>query len=115
MKFILTIHDRKGVELNEGDVVAVFDRRNYTFFAEVKWLESEQVLTPFHTFSFHSFEKVDKVPENATLSTEERYKIWYLPEAEKDNEDGNFEKYLSGWRECEYLLENRCYRINKTK
>lgn len=113
MKFELTIHDRKGTELKEGDVVAVYDRRAYTFFAEVKWLESEQVLTPFHTFSFHSFEKVDSVPENAIQSTEERYKIWYLEESEEDNEDGNFEKYLSSWRDCESLLEKRAFRINK--
>lgn len=115
MKFQLTIHDRKGTELKQGDIVAVHDRREYTFFAEVKWLEDEQVLTPFHTFSFHSFEKVDSVPANAIQSTEERYKIWYLPEAEKNNEDKSFEKYLSGWRECENLIENRCYRINLIK
>lgn len=119
--FKLTLHDRKGTELKEGDIVAISNTSSmrqgqyFNFFAEVKWLEKEQIIAPFHTFSFHSFEKVDKVPENAILSTEERYKIWYIgnEEATEDEVSEVFNKYLIDWRECETFIEKRTYRINK--
>jgi hypothetical protein len=111
--FILKIYDRKGIELNLGDIVKVSDREGFHFFSEVKYLEAEKSLAPFHTFSFHSFEKVDKVPEGARKSTEERYNVWYLPTAIPDEEPEIGEKYLADWRQCEHLLEQKCYRIEK--
>lgn len=115
--FTLTVHDRKGNKLSEGDIVQISEGRHFTFWAEVKFLEQEQVLAPFHTFSFHSFEKVKEVPPEAVKSTEIRYGIWYL-QADEDNLDedaGQFERYLSSWRECEHLLSDRVYRIQKIK
>ena len=113
--FILKLQDRKCNELKEGDIVKISDGKSFTFFAEVKYLEREGVITPFHTFSFHSFEKVDKVPDNAIKSTEERYDIWYLyrEEAEEDKEAEDFEKYLMSWLECEHHLEKRSWKIQK--
>jgi len=114
--FKLTLHDRNGVELKEGDIVKISNGRDFSFFAEVKWLEKEQVLTPFHTFSFHSFEKVDKVPDNARKGNEERYGIWFMYEdegREHDEKQEYFDKYLADWRQCEHLLDNKCYRITK--
>lgn len=116
--FTLTIHDRNGTPLKLGDIVKISDGRRFTFFAEVKYLEKEKTLTPFHTFTFHSFEKVDKVPENAVMSTEERYKIWYIESDEDGEEDTGAkeaENYLMSWRDCEYNLEKRMYRIEMIK
>lgn len=111
--FKLTLHDRKGTELKQGDIVKISDRHHFTFFCEVKYLEKEKVLAPFHTFSFHSFEKVDAVPANALKSSEERYGIWYLqPEnAEEDPNSETFHQYLMSWRECESMINHRSYRI----
>lgn len=111
--FILKLFDRKGVELHLGDIVKISDGKRFTFFCEVKFLEKENAITPFHTFSFHSVEKVDSVPPEAIKSTEERYNIWYqyLEEAENDPRPYLFEKYLMDWRQCEHLINNRCYQI----
>ena len=113
--FILKLYDRKGTQLHEGDYVKISDGKQFTFFAEVKYLEKEGVIAPFHTFSFHSFEKVNEIPENAIKSTEERYGIWYLhrEDSEIDSDAEYFEKYLLSWRECEHHLEKRCWRILK--
>lgn len=113
--FTLTIHDRNGNQLNEGDIVEIHNGRHFTFWAEVKYLQEEQTIAPFHTFSFSSVEKVDKVPENAVKSTETRYGIWFLQDQEQhlQEDEGQFEKFLASWRECEYQLNQRCYRINK--
>lgn len=113
--FTLKIFDRKGKELKEGDVVAVSNKENFQFYAEVKYLEEEQTITPFHTFTFHSFEKVDSLPKNAVKSTEKRYGIWFVvnDEAKKDDISDIFEKYLISWRECEIFIKNRCWRITK--
>lgn len=107
--FILKLFDRKGNELKEGDYVKVSNGKEFTFFAEVKYIESEGIITPFHTFSFHSFEKVDKIPDEAKKSTEERYDIWYMysDDAEQDDKAHDFEKYLMSWRECEHHLEKK--------
>lgn len=111
--FKLTIHDRNGVKLKEGDIVKMSDNR-MIFFAEIKYLEKEKVLTPFHTFSFHSVEKVDRLPETAIKSTEERYGIWFMPTTEFEDQGREaFSKYLMSWRECEHLLEKRMWRIEK--
>lgn len=111
--FELKLFDRKGQELKLGDIVKISDGKNFKFFCEVTYLDNEKIIAPFHTFSFHSFEKVDAVPANAMLSSEERYKIWYLlwEEAEVDENSEKFNDYLMGWRQCEHLIDNRCYRI----
>jgi len=113
--FTLTLHDRKGIQLNEGDIVKISDGRNFNFYAEVKYLEPEMVIAPFHTFSYHSFVKVDSVPDGALKSTEERYGIWYLPDEVKEtDEDGDeFKDYLMSWRHCESAIERRSWRITK--
>jgi hypothetical protein len=111
--FKLELYDRLGNKLNMGDIVKISDGKNFSFYAEVKYLENEKCITPFHTFSFHSFEKVDAVPEHAKKSTEERYNIWYTHSPEKDEKEAAeyAEKYLIDWRQCEHLLEKRCFRI----
>ena len=109
--FKLKLYDRNGVELKLGDIVKVISGRNFQFFAEVKYLPDEQVITPFGTFSFHSFEKVDTLPDNAVKSTEERYNIWYSEDPEKDDQAEDFKSYLLDWRECETNIEKRLWRI----
>lgn len=114
--FVLTLHDRKGKELKEGNLVKVSDGKEngFRFIAEVKYLKEKQCIAPFHTFSFHSFEKVESVPEGFKPGTgEEGYKIWYTNNPEKDLTYKEHEKYLMDWRECEHLLEEGCFRIKK--
>ncbi len=114
--FKLKLFDRNKKELQEGDIVKISDGRRFTFWCQVKYLDDEKVIAPFHTFSFHSFVKVNEVPANATKSTEERYNIWYVydEDAEADKEANLFEKYLSDWRVCEHLIDGRCFDIEKT-
>lgn len=113
--FTLKLFDRLGNELKEGDFVKISNGKEFTFFAEVKYIESQGIITPFHTFSFHSFEKVDKIPAEAKKSSEDRYDIWYIysDKAEQDNKAPDFEKYLMSWRECEINIEKRCWAISK--
>jgi len=121
--FILTIHDRNGVQLKEGDFVKILDNGGrLTFFAEVKYLPQEMIITPFHTFSFSELEKVENneagqpdIPSTAVLSTEERYKIYYLPDPIKTTQENheNFSRFLMDWRQCESHLEKRMWRIKK--
>ena len=113
--FTLKLYDRKGIELNLGDIVKISDGRWIEFFAEITYLEKDKCIAPFHTFSFHSFEKVDKVPENALRATEERYNVYYLINKEEDYEAKNYESYLTEWRSCEHLLEKGYYRIIKAE
>ena len=111
--FILELYDRDGNKLNIGDYVAISDGKNFTFYSEVKYLADKGVITPFHTFSFHSFIKVDSIPDNAIKSTELSYDIWYVSKISSDN-DKNGEaarEYLMSWRECEIPLQKRCWRI----
>lgn len=114
-RFILQLRDRKGNPLNEGDIVKISNGREFTFFSEVKWLKEEKAIAPFHTFSFHSFEKVDKVPNHAKASTETRYKIWYSHNPEKDDVAKEFEGYLMDWRACEHILETSCFTLEPVK
>jgi len=109
--FGLTLYDRKGKKLNMGDIVKVSLRGEFNFYSEVKYLADEKKIAPFHTFSFHSFEKVDSIPANAVKSTETRYNIWYTTNSETDDEEKLFEKYLMDWRACEHELENGSFRI----
>jgi hypothetical protein len=110
----LKLYDSKGHELKLGDIVKVSDGKRFTFFCEVKYLEKEKVITPFHTFSFMHFVKVDEVPAEATKSTEERYAIWYLSNDPEEDTDGA-EGYLMDWIQCEHLLSKGCYRIELNK
>ena len=109
--FTLELYDRLGQKLSIGDIVKISDGHKFQFFAEVKYLADEQCITPFHTFSFHSFEKVDKVPENAILLDEKRYNVWSLQDPEIDTNAEAAQHYLIEWRCCEKLLEQRIYRI----
>lgn len=117
--FILTVHDREGTELKDGDIVAVSGHNHgdnrFKFFAEVKWIPEKQVLTPFHTFTFHSFLKVDKVPDGAVPFKDDMadYKIWYICDSEVDTKARDYERYLIDWRDCERLIENHIFRIRK--
>lgn len=108
IKLILT--DVHGKTLNFGDIVKINSGRggDSCFYAQITYLEKEKSIAPFHSFSFHSFEKVDKVPEGAKELSETRYKSWFMNtdiEAEK-----RFEGYLMDWRKCEHEL-NRCFHI----
>lgn len=109
--FTLTLHDCNGTQLNLGDVVRISSGRTWAFYAEVKYLPEEQLITPFHTFSFMSVEKVDEVPANAIRSAEERYGIWHLPTNDPDGGADAFNRYLIEWRQCESLLAKRIFRI----
>ena len=113
--FTLKLYDRNGVELKEGDIVAISNGICFKFYAEVKYLEQEAIIIPFNTFTFHSFVKVDNVPKEAILSTEDRYKIWYIfdNDALPDENAKVFKNYLMDWRGCESRLNNRCFRISK--
>jgi uncharacterized protein YrzB (UPF0473 family) len=116
MMLILTIHDRKGTELKFGDIVRIDSYscgNHYSFYSEVKYLEAEQSIAPFHTFAFHSVEKVDKVPDTATKSTEERYDVWFeCVESEESPDVSRYERYLMEWRECEHLLSEKIFRVH---
>jgi hypothetical protein len=113
MKFLLTIHDRNGRELNLGDIVKVSDSSRFNFYCEVKYLEKDRIITPFHNFAFHSIEYADKVPDNAVKSNEERYNCWYVVDGESEDDKGEpFERYLMSWRECEIFLNKRMFRIS---
>lgn len=112
--FILKLYDRLGTELKEGDFVKVSNGKSMTFFAEVKYIESEGIITPFHTFSFHSFEKVDKLPDNAIKCDEDRYEIYYMNNEEEDNNASDYQNYLLTWKECEYHIEKRSWSIAKS-
>lgn len=115
--FKLELYDRLGQKLNIGDFVKVSNGKEFTFFSEVKWLEAQKVLTPFHTFSFHSFEKIDAIPDGAEKSLNEDYDIWYTnsPELDPIESANQFNEYLMSWRECERLIEKNCFRIELIK
>jgi len=110
--FILELYDRDGVKLQLGDIVKISNGKSFDFYAEVKYLPEEQIITPFHTFSFHSVVKIDQIPENAVKSFETRYNVWYLPTRDQfDTDPEAGEKYLQSWRACEYKLEKKMFRI----
>lgn len=109
--FILELFDRLGQKLSQGDIVKISDGRHFKFYAEVKWLEQEQVIAPFDTFSFHSFVKVDKLPDNVKQSTEERYKIWWVIGEDADESYKQGETYLMRWRNVEDYTEKGVYKI----
>lgn len=112
--FILELYDREGTKLNLGDIVKISDGSRFQFYAEVKYIEKENIITPFHTFTYRSFVKIDKLPNDVVKSTEERYNIWYHKNPEEDNYSAEFEQYLSTWRHIEDFMDKRCWRIKKT-
>lgn len=116
MKFYFELTDRNGTVLNDGDIVRVSDSHGFTFYSEVKYFPETNIIVPFHTFSFHSFEKVDSIPDNALPGkADSNYKIWYVPNAEKDDESEKFDRYHSDWMSCDRLLEGRCYVIKRVE
>jgi hypothetical protein len=110
-KIILQLQDRNGNDLNFGDIVGISDGKNIRFYAEITYLKEEKTIAPFHTFSFHSMIKVDKLPEGVKPCNEKRYKCWYDPNGKKDNNSKDGEKYLIDWRSCERFLSERVFRI----
>lgn len=112
MAFTLHLYDRNGKELNEGDIVKISDGSRITFYAEVKFLEGHNAIAPFHTFSFSSMIKVDKLPEGLTKANEERYGILH-GEPEDDSGGGVIKQYLLEWRECEHNLDDRMFKISR--
>lgn len=110
--FTLELFDRNGVKLQLGDIVKISNGKSFDFYAEVKYLPEEQIITPFHTFSFHSVVKVDEVPKEATKAREDRYNVWYIPTRDQfDTDPEAGERYLMSWRTCEYKLEQKMFRI----
>lgn len=110
--FTLELYDRNGVKLQLGDLVKISNGKSFDFYSEVKYLPEEQIITPFHTFSFHSVVKVDEVPEGATKAREDRYNVWYLPNRDQiDTDPEAGERYLMSWRTCEYKLNEKMFRI----
>ena len=107
----LKLYDRKGVELKEGDLLAISDGLRFNFYAELKFIENGQILAPFHTFSFHSFQKVDSLPDHAVKTKESRYNCWYTHFPELDVEPEEYEDYRLQWVECERQLEKGLFKI----
>ena len=108
----LKLYDRNGIELNFGDFVKISDGKYFTFYAEVTYLEKEKNIAPFCTFSFHSFEKVDSIPENAKKGNEDRYNFWYLSsEPDEDLAAEKFNQYLVNWRNCEDYINRGTYKL----
>jgi hypothetical protein len=105
----LKLQDSNGIEINFGDLVKIISGASNVFYSEVKYLEKEKAIAPFHTFSFLKILKVEEIPSTALKCNEELYNIWYEPTPEKDIEYGN--EYLCDWRKCEHLLENRIFVI----
>ena len=108
----LQLHDRNGEPLNEGDIVKISNGKSFVFYSEVKYIEKEQSIAPFCTFSFHSFVKVNQVPKQAIRMKESRYKCWYLPDTDIDNSGEVGNDYLIQWRNCEHLLDGY-FKIQK--
>jgi hypothetical protein len=113
MNFKLTLHDREGTQLNEGDIVAISDGKRFNFYSEVKYNPEKKCIYPFHTFSFHSMLKVEELPIEAKECNEANYKCWYIyqEDAQWDMKADEFSQYLMSWRECERLLEKNMFHI----
>jgi len=107
--FILKIKDRQGVELNIGDLVQVHGRYSGSFFARIAFDPERKTIIPFSTFSFHSVEKIDKLPDNVTKADEKYGEYWYSDTP--SDTDEKFEKYLISWRECETKINSGAFNI----
>jgi hypothetical protein len=118
MTLILTIHDKNGTELKFGDIVKIevnTSGSHYTFYSEVKYLPESKSIAPFHTFAFHGFEKVDKLPDNVDQLEEPRYRCWMHKHDESEDDAPQkeaYSKYLMEWRECEHLLAEKIFQIH---
>jgi hypothetical protein len=111
MNIQIKLFDRDKQELNFGDIVAISDGHALKFYAEVQYMEADRAISPFHTFSFHSVKKVDKVPDDAVECDEPRFKCWYAPKPEIDDYGQKIENYLMAWRECERFLEQSMFEV----
>lgn len=110
--FTLELYDRNGAKLQLGDLVRISNGRKFVFYTEIKYLPEECAISPFHTFSFHSVEKVDEVPEGCTQSQHEtRFKVWYNKTHDEDLDPKSGKDYLMSWRSCELALEQKMFRI----
>lgn len=106
---VLKLKDSLGNNLEFGDFVKITNNGRNVFYSEVKYIENEKLIAPFHHFSFLKFEKVDSIPDDAIKANEERFDMWYMAndaESEKSCSD-----YLLSWRECERLIDKGCYEI----
>lgn len=112
--FHLKIKDREGTPLKIGDIVEVSDGKRINFLCRVEWMGKERMLSPFHTFSFHSVRKIGDslacIPDGAVQCDEPRFMCWYLENPEADTKAQDHPHYLMEWRKCERLLES-CYEI----
>ncbi len=113
VEFKLTIHDREGTQLNEGDIVAISDGARFKFYSEIKYNPEKKCIYPFHTFSFHSVVKVDSLPPEAKQCNEIDYKCWYInhDDSNEDTLAKEYSQYLLSWRECERLLKKNMFQI----
>lgn len=109
--FRLRFYDCDGIEVTEGDIVQIFAKNEIIFYSEVKYLEDEQVIVPFHNFAWYRFKKVDSIPLFAIKSDETRFQLWYNPDADHNYKAS--QELLWSWKDCEVLLEKRCWRITK--
>ena len=109
--FRLRFFDCDGAEIFEGDIVKIYAGNHTIFYSEVKYLEDERVLVPLHNFAWYRFKKVDTIPLFAVKSNEDRFDLWYEPDT-KHNYNLPQEQ-LTSWKDCEVLLENRCWQITK--
>lgn len=110
--FTVKLFDRDHQELKIGDIVAISDGKALKFYAEIQFMEKERMVSPFHTFSFHSVKKVEKVPDGAELCTEDRFKCWYMPNPENDAVSERHNDYLIEWRKCERMLEHTMFEVS---
>lgn len=112
--FTLKLQDRNGQELKQGDIVKVSDGKRYTFYTEVKFFKETGIISPFDTFSFHSFEKVDKVPDGLIERSGDiaNFRYWVAKD-ETDIDGQQFNGYLMSWRTCENLIKSKCFLITE--
>ena len=111
--FKLILMDREGKKLKIGDLVKVSDGRGFSFYAKIQYDKKSKTIAPFHTFSFHSFLKVDKLPKNAIERTDRNFTYWFVhnPESDLDVHQTTTRNYVLSWLECERALKESCYCI----
>lgn len=108
--FKLRFFDCNQVEIHEGDTIKIYAGNTTIFYSEVKYLQEEKVLVPFHNFAWFRFEKVNTVPLFAIKSDEARFNLWYEPDVKHNYVP---QELLISWRDAEVLLEKRCWQITK--
>jgi hypothetical protein len=109
--FKLRFFDCDQVEVMEGDIVKIYAGNATIFYSEVKYLEDEKVIVPFHNFAWYRFKKVDTIPLFAIKSDESRFDLWYEPDAKHNYKVP--QELIWSWKDCEVLLEKRCWQITK--